>query len=107
MTRGPVACAAALAVALGASALPAAAAGATRACGKVTNPYPGERYGGTELRRIRATGLRCPAARRVAKGAGLAAQLEAAHPWAGGPPRRRSSATAAPRRARRPSAAGG
>ncbi len=41
----------------------------TRACGPVVNPYPGTRYEGADLTRIRATGISCVNARRVARGA--------------------------------------
>ncbi len=43
--------------------------GAVRACSPVVNPYPGTRYEGSDLRRIRANGLSCRSARRVARGA--------------------------------------
>jgi hypothetical protein len=38
-----------------------------RACAPVVNPYPGTRYEGVDLRRIRATGVSCRGARRVAR----------------------------------------
>ena len=41
-------------------------AGSTRSCSPVMNPYAGTRYEGVDLRRIRATGLSCHSARRVA-----------------------------------------
>lgn len=48
----------------------ASAEGASaRSCGRVANPYPGTRYEGVDLRRIRARGVSCRAARRVARGA--------------------------------------
>lgn len=50
-----------------AGAVPASAhTGSTRSCSPVMNPYPGTRYEGVDLRRIRATGLSCHNARRVA-----------------------------------------
>jgi len=41
----------------------------TRSCGPVVNPYAGTRYEGVDLTRIRATGISCSGARRVARGA--------------------------------------
>jgi hypothetical protein len=52
------------AVALVALAPPAAQA---KACKPVENPYPGTRYEGVDLTRIRAEGVRCSTARRVAR----------------------------------------
>jgi hypothetical protein len=40
---------------------------AAKACGRVENPYPGTRYEGVDLRRIRAVGVSCHGARRVAR----------------------------------------
>jgi hypothetical protein len=40
-----------------------------RACAPVVNPYPGTRYEGINLSKIRAAGLPCAKARKVAKGA--------------------------------------
>lgn len=40
-----------------------------RPCKPVVNPYPGTRYEGSDLRRIRATAVSCARARRVARGA--------------------------------------
>jgi hypothetical protein len=37
------------------------------ACKPVENPYPGTRYEGVDLTRIRAEGVRCSTARRVAR----------------------------------------
>jgi hypothetical protein len=37
------------------------------ACQPVKNPYPGTRYEGVDLTRIRAEGVRCSTARRVAR----------------------------------------
>ena len=37
------------------------------ACKPVKNPYPGTEYDGIDLTRIRAEGVRCPTARRVAR----------------------------------------
>jgi hypothetical protein len=42
---------------------------AARACRPVVNPYPNSRYEGSDLTRIRATGVSCRRARRVARGA--------------------------------------
>jgi hypothetical protein len=39
------------------------------ACKPVRDPYPGTRYEGVDLTRIRARQVSCPAARRVARGA--------------------------------------
>jgi hypothetical protein len=39
------------------------------ACKPVKNPYPGTRYQGVDLTRIRGEGVRCSSARRVARGA--------------------------------------
>ena len=47
----------------------AATGAATRSCGHVVDPYSGTRYDGVDLRRIRATGVSCDRARRVARGA--------------------------------------
>jgi hypothetical protein len=46
---------------------PNANAAAAKSCGRVVNPYPGTRYEGVDLRRIRAVGVSCPGARRVAR----------------------------------------
>jgi hypothetical protein len=58
----------ALAVAVGIGAASAQGA-ATVSCNRVVNPYPGTRYEGADLRRIRATGLSCTTARKVVRGA--------------------------------------
>jgi hypothetical protein len=50
-------------------ALPATSGAAAKSCGRVVNPYPGTRYDGVDLRRIRATGVTCHRARQVARGA--------------------------------------
>jgi hypothetical protein len=51
-------------------AVPAASgATAAKSCGKIVNPYPGTRYEGVDLTRIRATGVGCKRARQVARGA--------------------------------------
>ena len=52
------------AVAVVALAPSAAQAGA---CTPVKNPYAGTRYEGVDLTRVRAEGVRCPTARRVAR----------------------------------------
>jgi hypothetical protein len=44
-------------------------AASARACAPVVNPYPGTRFEGVNLSKIRTTGLTCPKARKVAKGA--------------------------------------
>jgi hypothetical protein len=68
--QGGAAITAALILAL---APPASAAGpvakhaSARACAPVVNPYPGTRYDGVDLRRIRATRVTCRGARRVAR----------------------------------------
>lgn len=66
-----MAAAAALAVALcltaGAAPADAAVASTGRACKPVINPYPGTRYEGINLSRIRAVGIPCRRARRVAR----------------------------------------
>jgi hypothetical protein len=48
---------------------PMAEGGAVRTCSPVVNPYPGTRYEGADLRRIRAHRVSCHGARRVARGA--------------------------------------
>jgi hypothetical protein len=45
------------------------AASSARSCAPVVNPYPGTRYEGVNLSKIRADGIGCPKARKVAKGA--------------------------------------
>ena len=50
-----------------AAAVPGTAS--ARACAPVVNPYPGTRYEGVNLSKIRASGLPCAKARKVAKGA--------------------------------------
>ena len=47
----------------------AAETGSARSCAPVVNPYPDTRYEGAALRRIRADGVSCRTARRVARGA--------------------------------------
>jgi hypothetical protein len=62
MPRRPIALLAAVAlVALAPSAAQA------KACQPVKNPYPGTRYEGVDLSRIRAEGVGCATARRVAR----------------------------------------
>ena len=46
---------------------PSAVGASTRSCDPVINPYPGTRYEGVNLRRIRATDVSCGVARRVAR----------------------------------------
>ena len=48
---------------------PTVEARSTRSCRPVLNPYPNTRYEGVDLSRIRATGVSCHRARRVARGA--------------------------------------
>ena len=48
---------------------PDARAASSTPCGSVTNPYPGTRYEGVDLRRIRAVRVSCGTARGVARGA--------------------------------------
>lgn len=50
-------------------AAPTGGAASAVPCGRVVNPYPDTRYEGVDLRRIRATGVSCRKARRVARGA--------------------------------------
>ena len=45
--------------------LPAGASG--KSCSSVVNPYPGSRFDGVNLSQIRAKGISCPRARKVAK----------------------------------------
>ena len=44
-----------------------AADAAVRSCAPVINPYPGTKYDGVDLTQIRATGVSCRRARRVAR----------------------------------------
>jgi hypothetical protein len=53
----------------GAQASAPAESASARACRPVVNPYPNSRYEGSDLTRIRATGVSCRRARRVARGA--------------------------------------
>ena len=55
--------------ALAAVGAPSAEGASIRFCGPVVNPYAGTRYEGVDLRRIRAAGVSCRSARRVARGA--------------------------------------
>lgn len=48
---------------------PSAEGASIRSCSPVSNPYPGTRYDDVDLRRIRAVGVSCRSARRVARGA--------------------------------------
>ena len=48
---------------------PGAHAASTKSCTPILNPYPGTRYAGEALKRIRATGVSCRTAHRVARGA--------------------------------------
>jgi hypothetical protein len=54
-------------LALAGAAVPAAEAAAARACKRIVNPYPGTRYDGVDITRIRATRVTCRGARRVAR----------------------------------------
>ena len=62
---GAVLLAAVLATA--AIAVPSAHAADAKSCGRIVNPYEGTRYEGSDLRRIRAVGVSCRGARRVAR----------------------------------------
>jgi hypothetical protein len=64
MRRGLIFGVAALAMAAGA---PAAAQATGVSCKRVVNPYPGTRYEGADLTRIRGLHVRCATARRVAR----------------------------------------
>jgi hypothetical protein len=57
----------ALCALVAAGAPPAQAA--PRQCERIDNPYPGTRYEGVDLKRIRAVGVTCSRARRVVRGA--------------------------------------
>ena len=48
---------------------PPAQAATVKRCKPVLNPYPGTRFHDVDLTRIRATGVSCRIARRVARGA--------------------------------------
>jgi hypothetical protein len=48
-------------------AVPSANAADAQSCGRIVNPYPGTRFDGVDLRRIRAVGVSCHGARRVAR----------------------------------------
>lgn len=50
-----------------AAATPGAMAATTKPCGAVVRPYPGTRYEDVSLTQIRATGVSCVTARRVAR----------------------------------------
>jgi hypothetical protein len=65
----PLACLAAVLCAAVLLAPASASAAVTRSCGSVADPYPGTRFAGIDLRSIRATGVSCRTARRVARGA--------------------------------------
>ena len=67
-SRRAVLAAVACAAALG-GASPAPADAALRACKPVRDPYPGTRYDGVDLTRIRTSAGSCATARRVARGA--------------------------------------
>jgi hypothetical protein len=47
-------------------AVPTGAGAAAKRCGKVENPFAGTRYEGEDVKRIRARGVTCRRARRVA-----------------------------------------
>lgn len=49
------------------AAAPSAGAAESRACRPVIDPYPNTRFEGVDIRRIRATAVSCPTARRVAR----------------------------------------
>ena len=70
MRRRPAALIAALtALCALAVAAPAAPAATTRACGSISDPYPGTRFAGEPLSHITATGVSCRTARSVTRGA--------------------------------------
>lgn len=64
---GSVALVAGALVVLAPAGATAAAAAKDRACAPVVNPYPGTRYEGTDLTRIRTLRASCRTARRVAR----------------------------------------
>jgi hypothetical protein len=55
------------ALVVGTAPAPSAAAAAYRSCAPVQDPYPGTRYDGVDLSRIRALRARCATARTVAR----------------------------------------
>jgi hypothetical protein len=63
----PLALACALSALAGGAPSAAEAAPSARSCRPVVNPYPDTRYEGVDLRRIRATGVKCRTARKVAR----------------------------------------
>ena len=67
MTRKRVALAGIVCSVALAGASPAPADAALRACKPVLDPYPGTRYAGVDLTRIRTSGRSCETARRVAR----------------------------------------
>ena len=69
ITRSPAGTALVLLGTLAGTVTSTAAGATTRSCSAVVNPYPGTRYEGADLRRIRAAGVSCTTARRVARGA--------------------------------------
>ena len=56
-------------LALAAAAPAASGTDSAKSCGRVVDPYPGTRYEGVDLTRIKAAGVTCKRARRVARGA--------------------------------------
>jgi hypothetical protein len=48
---------------------PDVSAASAKSCGRIVNPYPGTRYDGVDIRRIRSSGVTCRRARQVARGA--------------------------------------
>jgi hypothetical protein len=52
-----------------AATVPSAEAATVRWCPAVRNPFPHTRYAGVDLTHIRASGVSCATARRVARGA--------------------------------------
>ncbi len=57
-----------------------AASASSRSCAPVRDPYAGSRYEGTDLTGIRAQGVSCATARRVARGAHARAMESAPSP---------------------------
>jgi hypothetical protein len=51
------------------AAVPSTSSASAQSCSRVVNPYPGTRFEGINLSHIRAEGIGCPKARKVAKGA--------------------------------------
>jgi hypothetical protein len=50
-------------------AAPSALGASTKSCGSIHDPYPNTRYAGADIGHVRATGVSCTTARKVARGA--------------------------------------